>query len=356
MLRTASTIALLLLLTLPVPAFADELRIPILVGQTGASATFGKNETDAYILAGEEWNARGGVNGKTVILTLEDTQTKSPGIIAGFQRFALDKPPVLVGPTWLDGFQAVIPLARKHNILLVTPSAARETFTAENRDWPITFYHNTTLEIGKLLETVRQRGYTRPAMVYEREPFAELLRRLVAESGTALSAELGVQTGEVDFGAQLVRLKQKRPDALLIFLWNQKSLLTLLQQLRVQMPELPLMTVHDGAGWLTSPAFKAVIPALTYTSFITADSSFGERFKARFGYEPMLTASNAYDALNILLEAYRNGCNQPEQFRKFLTEREHSTVTFGRFRFAEDGSVPSKIEVIEYRAATSGSD
>ena len=87
-------------------SYADELTIPVLVGQTGASVNFGKQELDAYTLAVEEWNQAGGILGKTISLQVEDTQTSLKQIFTAFQRLILNKAPVILGPTWLDGFQA----------------------------------------------------------------------------------------------------------------------------------------------------------------------------------------------------------------------------------------------------------
>jgi ABC-type branched-subunit amino acid transport system substrate-binding protein len=55
-------------LTVLVSVSAEDLTIPVFVGQTGAAQTFGRNETDGYTLAAEERNAKGGVNGKRVVL------------------------------------------------------------------------------------------------------------------------------------------------------------------------------------------------------------------------------------------------------------------------------------------------
>lgn len=116
-----------------------DLVVPVLVGQTGASASFGPNETDAYTMAAEEWNARGGVDGKRVVLSLEDTTTSAKQILSAFHLHASRGVKVILGPTWLDGFPAVIPVARKTGVLLVTPSAAIEAFSASDRTWPVTF-------------------------------------------------------------------------------------------------------------------------------------------------------------------------------------------------------------------------
>lgn len=348
------TLLLIVLLAVPRAAFADEVKlvVPVLIGQTGAAATFGKSETDAYTLAAEEWNSRGGVNGAKVELLIEDTQTNAQQLVTAFQRMARHRPPAILGPTWLDGFPAVIPQARAKNIALVTPSAAREAFQGVDREWPISFYYNSTLEIRALMDALKKRGHKRVGLVYEQEPFAEMIRRLVLDTGIELAADFGVQAGETAYQPLLMKARAQPLDVLVIFVWDERSLLTLLQQLRIHAPALNLATVHDGEGWLSNTVFQPAIDHLLYTKFVIADTSFGQRFKSRFGYEPMLTASNAYDALNAVLSAHAAGKKDGKEVRDHILGSELRTATFGLFRFGEDGSVPSKIEIREFKAGS----
>lgn len=289
----------------------------------------------------------GGVNGKKIALDVEDTQTNQQQIVTAYHRLATKKPAVILGPTWLDGFQAIIPLAQKQEIALVTPSAAREAFTADNNKWPISLYHNSTLEFRTLVKDLSNRGFEKIALIYEQEPFAEMLRRLVIAAPLEPHPDIGVQTGTTGFQSLLSNLANKKPDVILLFLWDERSLLSLLQQLRVQLPTIPLATVHDGEGWLSNESFKKVLPRLIHTRFRFADESFVARFSKRFGYEPMLTVSNAYDAINSVLKAFAAGKQDGPAMHTYLTKEELETVTLGKFHFAEDGSVPSKVEVVE---------
>lgn len=345
-------IVILLLTCLAVidPIAADDLRIPVLVGQTGASQTFGRNETDGYTLAAEEINAKGGVNGSRVVLDFQDTETSARQTISAFHLQATRGSQVVLGPTWLDSFPAVIPVARKKGVLLVTPSAALGAFAEADRGWPVSFYNNSATEIKVLAEALRKRKLSRIALVYEQEPFAEMMRKLLVSESVPLVADIGVQAGESDFRAQLIKLRNQRVEAIVVFVWDQRSLLSLLQQISINIPNLPLVTIHDGAGWLEDPAFKPFLPRLMYTRFVVADRSFEERFKARFGYTPILTASNAYDALNSVLSAFAAGANSGTTCRDYLMNNKLESVTFGSFRFNQDGSVPSIVDVVDFVA------
>jgi branched-chain amino acid transport system substrate-binding protein len=326
---------------------ADSISIPVMVGQTGASAVFGKNELAGYTLAVEEWNARGGVRGSPVTMSIEDTQTNQQNIVTAFHRLGITKPPVIMGPTWLDGFQAIIPLARTKNILLVTPSAAIEAFERDNRGWPISFYYNSTREIAKLIEGINERGFKRVAVLYEQEPFAEFIRGLVLKTYPSPTADIGVSAGTTSYQSIITKLKSSNTDLILLFVWNEQSLLNFLQQLRVQAPTIALATVHDGEGWLSNPVFKQVLPRLIHTKFLLSDKSFAPRFAKRFGYEPILTASNAYDAMNSVLTAMNEGYQDANSIRNYLNTSFLKSATFDTFAFEDDGSVPSNVEIID---------
>lgn len=330
------------------PISAEDLRIPVLVGQTGASQTFGRNESDGYKLAAEEWNAKGGVNGRRVVLEFEDTETVARKTMSAFQLQLARGAQVVLGPTWLDSFPALIPIARKKGVLLVTPSAAIEAFTEADRTWPVSFYHNSVTEIKVLAEALRKRNLSRLALVYEQEPFSEMLRKILISETAPLIADVGVQAGESDFRAQLLKLRSQKVEAIIVFVWDQRSLLSLLQQITTSVSNIPLATIHDGSGWVEDPAFKPFLPRLTYTRFVLKDPAFEPKFKARFGYTPILTASNAYDALNSVLSAFAAGHDTGEKCRNYLMNNQLDSVTFGSFRFNQDGSVPSIVEVVDY--------
>ena len=321
-----------------------------MVGQTGASQTFGKNELDAYTLAIEEWNAKGGIDGKKIKLKIEDTETNQVKIISAFQRFAFEKPAFILGPTWLDGFQGVIPIAEQKNILLITPSAAREAFSKQHAKWPITFYHNSTIETKVLVDGIRAKGFKNIGVIYEQEPFAEMARRLTLENLKDPLVDIGVQTGDTDFNSIIVRLKEKKPDLLLTYIWDERSLSSLFKQLKALLPSLKIATLHDGEGWIENTTYKNDLSGLIYAQFVPADATFAERFNKRFSYKPVLTASNAYDAINGVLKAIQAGNKTAEGIRNYLTTTEFETVTWGKFKFDANGNVPSKVEVVEKKS------
>lgn len=269
--------------------------------------------------------------------------------MTAFQRLAFSKPAVILGPTWLDSFQSVISVAKRKDILLVTPSAAFETLKKHNFSWPITFYHNSRTETKFLVDLLSKKGFKNIALFYEQEPFAEMIRGLLHENKISLVSDIGVQGGEVDFKVMLSKLKSKKIDSIVLLIWNEKSLHSFLKQLNVLFPNITIASLHDAEGWMKNPTFKKYLKKIIYTKFDIESSDFIKKFEKRFSYKPYITASNVYDAINAVLLAYSKNLKTTAKIRTFLLTETFDTATFGKFKFNSDGSVPSKISFVEYQ-------
>ncbi len=242
-------------------------------------------------------------------------------------------------------------MAKKQNIALVTPSAATEAF-GKYTGWPVSFYYNTTLEIQKLVFHIKESKLDENiALIYETEPFSELVRSLLLKQTSNIAYDIGIQGGESDFNAILAKLKSKKPTVLFILVWEERSLLSLLQQLRTLLPDLKLVTIHDGESWIKKEHFKKYIPNLIYSKFFPANNSFIEKYKKEYNEVPFLTASTAYDAANSVFKALEDGANSGEDIRKFLLNNEIDTTTFGKITISKNGGVPvSNVRVVEYNS------
>lgn len=345
----------LVLLTPLWPAVSEDFKIPVLIGQTGASSTFGKVELDGYTLAVEDWNKRyGGIEGKKVSLAVDDTQTDQAATLSSIHRFASLGYKVILGPTWLDGVaKGAIPVAKAKKVLLVTPSAESEALPA-SENGPITFYYHSRSEVAELLKFAASNNLKRLTLVYEQEPFAELLKKLLVEmnqGSVEFINQIGVQAGEADFKSIVPRIVKGSPDAFLVFVWDERSLLTLLQTLNLSAKKTPILTVHDGEGWLVKPEFKQHINHIFYSKFVLKSSEFMARFKERFGYDVLLTGSNAYDALWSVLLALKSGAKDAESIRGYLVSTELETVTFGKAKLTKSGAFStSEVAMVEYKS------
>jgi branched-chain amino acid transport system substrate-binding protein len=323
-----------------------ELRIAGIFGLTGVSNPFGKGELDAVTLAVEEWNAKGGIAGKKLVLQAEDHHTEQMKVVSAFKKLVdVDGHTALLGPTWLDTFQSIIPLAERKQILLLTPSAAVESFerAAKTQPFALSTYFRTRNEIKVLLDHLASQGKKKVVAAYDQDPYFQLLKRLINETAPECGVEIvqsdDFQMGETDFRTYLARLRKSQPQAILFMQQREETVLSFFRQRRELFPESYVAGIHDLEGFLQNDQMKALAGDIDFTYFKIADPGFSKRFETRFGYAPILTASNAYDAANMLFEALNKGAKNGVEIRDYLLSNEFQTVTFGATKFAPDGSM-----------------
>ena len=131
-------------------------RQPIKIGGafalTGFASEWGAVERNGAILAIEEINAQGGINGREVKLIVEDTLSDGKGAINAVQKLInIDNVEVIVGPSWLDSFGGAAPIADENNIVFMTPSASIDAIKSEHSyDYVFSTWYRTDKESEEL--------------------------------------------------------------------------------------------------------------------------------------------------------------------------------------------------------------
>lgn len=101
----------------------DPIRIGVLFSETGATSTIGRSQMQGTLLAIDEINQAGGVDGREIVPVRYDAQS-SPAVYAAYaERLLLqDKVNVIFGCYMSSSRKAVLPIVEKWNKLLFYPT------------------------------------------------------------------------------------------------------------------------------------------------------------------------------------------------------------------------------------------
>ena len=146
------------------------------------------------------------------------------------------------------------------------------------------------------------------------------------------------QVGESDFRTALARAKKAGVDSIVFNFVDQAALLAFLKEAKSIVPETRLFGLHDLDGYSTNPTFENLLQGVAWVIPEAPSTEFRKRYIARFKTEPLLTASNAYDALKILVQALPD-TTSPDAVAAHLHSEVFSTVTFGSARFDNRGGI-----------------
>ena len=309
---------------------------------SGFASQWGEAELNAAGMAIEETNAKGGIDGRKIEMITENIESDSiKSVIAVSKLIHADKIDVIIGPSWLDSFGGAAPLADENEVLMITPSASITAVKKEkNYGYVFSTWYRADVEIKEL---ARHLSGKRIVLFFGNDPFWEDISQNIKKNSDEFElkilGEYKFNSKETDFRTALIKIKETNPDAIVFGLNDERGILSFLQQRQVLYPDSVLYTTESIEEFLSKDDFKALMENMRILSPKIVENDFSDRYKERFGTEPVFSASNAYDATMILIEAMKAGNMDAESIRDYIANNEFSTVTFGNVRFDEIGGI-----------------
>lgn len=306
----------------------EPLRIGTLLALTGELALFGPDMQNATVLAVEQINAAGGVNGMDVEVHHEDTETSTTAGPQAFQRLVNQGVVGVVGALSSGVTGSILDAAIDSNVVVVTPASTSPDLT-RNRDNEGWFYRvppDDSLQ-GKVLAQ----------LVYDAECRSVNILAVNNDYGVGLGnvfqqtfESLGGSVGDMvtypeeatTFSSEVERVGQGSPDAIVYIGYPGEGAQIMKEAFQkgimaesvfffsegVKDPEFVQDVGQDADGNWVLAGLQGTTPE-TPTS--NATTKFVDAYEARFdGDEPGLFAKEAYDAvIGIALAAQAGGGN-----------------------------------------------
>ena len=336
----------------PAPAASDEpFVIGALASLTGVGESYGVPFSQSKLLAVEEVNAAGGVNGRMLKLIVEDSKCTANDAIVAYRRLTdVEGVKIILGATCSGGTLGVAPLAEAEGVILLSPSATSPDIT-EAGDY-IFRTAISSLKVGADIgNTLWADGARGIVTITEATDYVEGVRRTAVAQfeklgGSVLAAE-SYSSDVVDFRSPLTKLLAKNPDAILVGAQGEVSGGTIVKQARELGYEGPIYSevVSTGANALSiageaATGLKAVVPNPDLET--TVGKEFLASFRARHGVVawPWFQGS-AYDGVYIAAECLKrtNDDQDADGFRDCMYDLTWSGAIGGDYGFDENGDV-----------------
>jgi len=298
--------------TFAAPAIAQDIQIADVAELSGGGATVGTNWKNGIDLAVEEINAAGGVLGRKIVVTHADSQS-NPGVARAQVQKALDSNPyVLLGPGYSGSVKATAPLAADAGVTQIMGGEAAElTQMGDKFLFRTSFGQQSTMpKVAKYMaEDMKAKTV---AVVWVNNDFGkggrESIEKALKERGVEIVADVSTEPGQVDFAADVAKVKAANPDAAFVYL-NEDESARILKELTRQNVTTPLMgettlvgqKVIELAGDAANGARAHV--GLTTDAPIEAVRAFRDRFVKKYNYVPDHNGLKGYLAVQMVKAA-----------------------------------------------------
>ncbi|RJQ47054.1 MAG: ABC transporter substrate-binding protein [Nitrospiraceae bacterium] len=331
------------------PLFAaDNFELSIPLPLTGGQAKFGEMEKKSYEIAAEEINAAGGIKGKKVVLSFEDSQGK-PEISRAIAEKLIDvkKQPLIVGDYSSSSSKAIAAVAEERKTPYLVVTGAADDITQQNYKYvfrlnPSTAYYSSGL-MSFMNEVVKPKTI---AILYESSDFgtsgAKDMETQAAKVGMKVLVSEKYEKGAVDFKPILSKVKAAQPDVIYMvsYVMDASLLMKQIKELRID-----TKLFAGGAAGFAIPEFidnakdaaEYVVTSSLWCTMATYPGAkeYGEKYKKLYGDFPSYHGAEAYSALYIVKDVLTRAKSwTPEDIRTAMKATDMMTA-FGPIKFED---------------------
>lgn len=216
-------------------ANAQDIKIANIVELSGPGTTAGTLFKNGVELAIKEINAAGGILGKKIAYTNEDTQT-NPGVAKGLTQKAVDNDVFAIfGPVYSGSIMVSMAESKRGEVPNFTGGEAA-SITAQGNPYVFRTAFGQSVSFPKLANFIKTKAKS-VAIIYVNNDFGkggrDTLTKLLEGSNTKVVADISTDAGQVDFSAAVLKAKQTDADAIFVYT-NEEESARALRELRKQ--------------------------------------------------------------------------------------------------------------------------
>lgn len=306
--QTFKTLALCAALAAGSLAHAQDIKIANIVELSGPGTTAGTLFKNGVELAIKEINASGGILGRKIAFTTEDTQT-NPGVAKGLTQKAVDNDVFAIfGPVYSGSIMVSMAESKRGEVPNFTGGEAA-AITQQGNPYVFRTAFGQTVSFPKLARFINTKAKTL-AVIYVNNDFGkggrDTLTKLLDGTPTKIVADISTDAGQVDFSAAVLKAKQSNADAVFVYT-NEEESARALRELRKQGWNKPIIGETTLTGQkVIELAGEAANGAMAHVG-LTVDApqlkAFGDKYKAAYKSESDHNGVKGYTGVYVLKAA-----------------------------------------------------
>lgn len=330
---------------------------------TGDYATYGISVQQGAQIAVDEINEKGGVNGYTVKLEVEDDQADPQQAVQAYAKLMDNGMNLSLGSTTSGACVALVKEAKEDGIVTMTPSASQKEATAYDNNFRVCFldpdqgtYSADFIKENNLATKVAvlyDKSNTYSVGVYE--AFAKEAEKLGLN---IVTTQAFTDSSNTDFSSQIQAVKNSGAELLFMPFYQQEAAAVLMQAQGV-LENVTYFGVDGMDGVLEklgteNQAIANGVMLLTPFSASSSDptvANFVAKYKEKYNATPDQFAADAYDAVYALCTAFEKAgleTDDPEfnqAVAKAMTEIEVTGAT-GVMTWSADGECKKQAKAV----------
>lgn len=323
------------------------IKIAVVNARSGQLSSLGDWEYKGAKLAVDEWNKKGGINGRTIQLKSFDDQGDPTTGTNLARKISSEHYIAMIGTAESAVTIAMAPVLKQEGIPNITSGQSDGLVALKSEFLFLNGPTSTTYDSTLAKHLVQTKGYTKIAMITNNGSFGtgehDAFTKAAKDLGVTPVTDQVVTTDQKDFSAALTKIRAKKPQV--IFIGSEEVEAGLIVK---QARDLGITAPFAGAAPQGTPVFvqtagkEAAEGTIVSSPYLSNDAGpaaqkFAAAYKAAYGEDAELHGAKAYDGTSILLTALKNS---KVATGKKLADAIRATQydgLLGQFRYGADG-------------------
>ncbi|MCG2791820.1 MAG: ABC transporter substrate-binding protein [Actinomycetia bacterium] len=361
-------LTLLLLSVSQLAILAKEIiKIGVIGPMTGPCAQYGNDMKTAILLAQEEINNAGGINGNQVIFIIEDDESNpSKSVSAAEKLCTKDEVLLVIGSYNSSCVLANMEVTKREKTPQIDPIGVATAITESGNEWICRNCATNPMQVEQLTNYVfnNMKNLKRFAVIHENTDYGVgIMEEFIKNANNYPEVKVltieAYNPGDTDFYAQLTKLKELNVDGIQI-----GGNLTEGTQIVRQAKELGLDVQFFGMGGLSTYDFEELVgdanDGMITSSYFETDTDnpdakkFIEAYKNKFSKDPNLFSAATYEAAYLAQHARKNANYSKDLtiWRKNVKDKLMAIKNLpgvqGPTTFDEKGQADKKVLIIQW--------
>ncbi len=351
---------------------AQDIKIGGLLETSGFVASLGQPGLDGAMLAVEQVNAAGGINGRKVQFVNVNSESDNTKTVSGAKRLIeQEKVVAIVGPMSSGSSFAVVDTIEKAKVPMIANGASRGiVLPPEQKKFTFLAPLTDVVVQTAMLKDMQAKGIKKIAVLNSDVAFGtsgrDSLEKLAAENGVQIVAKETFGNADTDISPQLTKIRGSDAQATVVWATG-PGLAISTKNHRALGIKTPLYLAHsandfnylrlagDSANGVLLPSSKLYV-----TSSLPATDTqkpvverFVRDYEKKYGKLPATFAGNGYDAAMLLMEAIRKAGTDPVAVRDAIEGTKNHVGVTALYAYAPNdhfGTKPESVVMLTVKA------
>jgi branched-chain amino acid transport system substrate-binding protein len=347
---------------------ADVIKLGANLEMTGTNATFGSSASNGAKLAIKEINAKGGVIGKQLTLTVADNKSEAAEAANAMQKLiSQDKVVAIIAPIASSSVIAGAQVLQDSKVPAISPTASNPKVTVDPatgkvRDFVFRAAFIDPFQGSVMANFASKSLKAKTAALYidnssdYAKGLGQFFKETFTKNGGTIVAEEAYLQKDTDFKATLTKMKSKNPDVIFAPGYYQEVGM-LIKQARELGLNVPVL---GGDGWdsakLPEIAGAQALNNSFFSNHYTPDDSspavksFVESYKKEYNQTPDAFAALSYDATMMVIKAIeRANSADPVKIKDELAKTKDFAAVSGKISLNETHDAVKSAVIIEMK-------